>query len=160
MAKHSTHRQRSQRFSSSSYSSLPRRTPNRSRPRPKPRPAVTNASFAISSRSGGAKAANHCMFTSYIRRRSTNGSVIPRIDVDDIECYIILLSGRRLLLRDIQFLSPLSSVDLASSCVRLRVSQEDPIEHLDGAFSLLFRDEIRLRLRRCFCRSSSFLSSR
>ena len=23
--------------------------------------------------------------------------------------------------------------------VRLRVSQEDPIEHLDGAFSLLFR---------------------
>ena len=71
-----------------------------------------------------------CMFTSYRRRRSTNGSVILRIDIDDIECYIILLSGRRLLLRDIQFLSPLSSVDLASCafvCVFLKKTQSSTL---------------------------------
>ena len=82
------------------------------------------------------------MFTSYIRRRSTNGSVILRIDVDDIECYIILLSGRRLLLRDIQFLSPLSSVDLASCafvCVFLKKTQSSTLTVL---FLFFFEDEI------------------
>ena len=138
VAKHSTHRQRSQRF----QVHLTRpflvvlqievvRVQNRVRRDQR------FVRYIIAERAGQNERQS-CMFTSYIRRRrrrrSTKGSVILRIDVDDIECYI-LLSGR-LLLRDTISLTSLER-RFGVVRVRLRVSQEDPIEDLDGAFSLL-----------------------
>ena len=51
--------------------------------------------YIIAERAGQNERRQSCMFTRYIRRRrrSTKGSVILRIDVDDIECYM-LLSGK------------------------------------------------------------------
>ena len=141
MAKHSTHRQRSQRFQVHlARPFLVVLQIEVVRVQTRVRRDQRFVRYIIAERAGQNERQS-CMFTSYIRRRrrrrSTNGSVILRIDVDDIECYI-LLSGRRLLLRDTISLTSLER-RFGVVRVRLRVSQEDPIEDLDGAFSLLFR---------------------